>query len=330
MDAYKEKLIEYFGEKYSYKYRKIGFSLFEKKQAEKLIVLNNCEKCSENKKFSEDKHSLIYSCGKLDDSKCGIKLKINLIKYKDSRILPELKKIIDESLNYQVLDKYFNMKKTDLNKIQKDVDFIEDQYIVQNDIISNEKLLENIFKQRKELYESKSIKNSVEYVEKTEMLNLLYKQALDIVNNLSFVLIYDKPKNIELEKPTKQIKKVVKEIVDKPEPKLEKQQFVKWIFRNTFKFGIIKKVNKKKSIIESDGSEYIVDHKKIKIITKEIYDKNTKDIKESIEIGSIVGWLNKNGEIQSGNIKKINKVKAVVENDSGEYILDYKKLFIFD
>tara|TARA_B110001469_G_C9631115_1_gene315701 strand:+ start:248 stop:1201 length:954 start_codon:yes stop_codon:yes gene_type:complete len=317
MEQYTQDLVEYYREKYVN---------YNKKK---------CDGCKDIKEFIETNDSLIYTCG-ASKGDCSVQIKINLIKYKDTNTISELKTIINESLNYEIINKYFNLKSDiDYKNIQTKIDLINKDYEIQNNIIQNEKMIINIIEQRVQLYEEMDTNNPIEYVENSIKLNLLYKQILDIIKNISSIVVieYPKPsqKKQELEETKleqKQEKEITKKILKLPEIKLENGNKIKWIFRNIFKYGIIKKVNKKKSIIES-FAEYVVDNTKIHKITDEEYENNTKNILEIIKIGSTVKWLNKNLEIQVGKIKKLNKVKAIVATDNQyEYIVDYKKMFL--
>lgn len=315
MDKYTTNFIEYHIEKYSNS--------------------KKCDGCEKNKQFIESEYSLIYTCGDDGNGDCGVKIKINLIKYKDTLIIDELKRVINESINYDLLTKHFNIKGTDLKSVIDEINFLEEQYQIQNNIIEKEKLIKEIINQRKKLYHEKDINDPIEYMNKTKQMLELYEEALHIINTISSVIIVDTPKNIDIKKDDKkdikdakiEIKEIVKPVKEKIN--VEKNMKVKWLYRKKFKFGNVNKVNKKKSIIESNNSEYIVENDKLIIIEKEEYENNIKDIKELINVGSIVKWNDKSGNVLTGKIKKLNKVKAsVIDSENNEYILPYTNLFI--
>ena len=59
MDEYKNSISNYYFHKHQ------GFK--------------KCDECDTDIIFEETKHTLLYSCGKNDNSKCGIKIKIQFI-----------------------------------------------------------------------------------------------------------------------------------------------------------------------------------------------------------------------------------------------------------
>jgi predicted DNA-binding protein YlxM (UPF0122 family) len=123
------------------------------------------------------------------------------------------------------------------------------------------------------------------------------------------------------------VKKVIKETGDSI---LKVNQKIKWLYRNKYKFGELIKLNKKKSIILSNDSEYIVNNDKLIVITEKQYIDNTTDKKELLDIGMNIIYTDKNGNESAGKIKKLNLKKAIIEDKSkNEYIIDYDKIIIY-
>lgn len=316
MEQYNNSIIDY----YSLKYQN----------------LIKCENCDNNIIIEETNHSIMYSCGN-KSGKCGIKIKIELPKYKNIYDVYNLKKIINESINYDVLKKYFKIDQKSKDDIINQINLIESKYNDQNKILKKKEIINKLLKDRENLYIKKN--NTLDnYVENTLKINELYIQALDIVKQIKSIVIIDDPKiiksdneiinpeNVKVDQPNVVV--VDKKSSNKIDNK-NKNIFAKWLYRNKFKYGKIIKQNKKKSIILSNDSEYIVDNVKIIIINEKQYNDNTINKKDLLKKNMIINWTDKKGNIINGKIIKLNKTKVIVEDDKkNEYIIDYDKIII--
>jgi hypothetical protein len=297
---------------------------------------NKCEDCETDKLFLETKNKLVFSCG--SEGQCGIKIEIYLLNYINS--LDEtffLQKIIRESINFNKLNKLYGIKGIiDINEYNDKIEKINQNFIKYNDILTKEKLLETLISKRKYIYKNKDKSNIKKYVEDTINFNDLYNEVLNIINDISDIIVIDINKYEYKNKINKEIKidaiqsdkqiPIKKEIIK--QNNLEKSDYIKWIHRNKFKYGIVKKINKKTAIVLSNNLEYSVKINDIIIINKEEYDKNI-NLKENLNIGDEVFWLSKDKTQLDGTIIKLNKIKCIIRNkDNIEFSLPYDKLFI--
>ena len=111
---------------------------------EMLISTNDksskCEGCSKNKKFTmnltkNDTYQLIFSCGEMDKSECGIKYNIELPKYINfNDQLDYLNDKINDNINFEVLKNYINI---DEKKFQNDKDKYEKELEILKKIFSD-------------------------------------------------------------------------------------------------------------------------------------------------------------------------------------------------
>lgn len=199
----------------------------------------------------------------------------------------------------------------------------------QESLIDKQKSVKTLLEEIKKLYQSKTLKDGSSYVKQTQQISDLYGQIQEIEDSISNPIIIKPLKPVKQEKIN--VKKEIKETIKQEKQdkiKFTKGDYCKFIHRNVIKFGIILKVNKKKCIIESGDSEYIIPHDKIQKIDQEIYDKNI-NLKDNINVGQMIYWTDKGGKVLQGTIKKLNKVKAIlVDVNKDEYAIDYKKMFL--
>ena len=206
----------------------------------------------------------------------------------------------------------------------------------QETLIDKQNSVKTLLEEIKKLYQSKTTKDGLSYIKLSQQISDLYNQIREINESISNPILVKPIKSVKQEKINvkKDVKKTIKKTIEpKKQEKKEKVTFTKgdyckFMHRNIIKFGIILKVNKKKCIIESGDSEYIIPHDKIQIIKQEIYDKNI-NLKDNILVGESIHWTDKGGNVLQGTVKKLNKVKAiVVDENKDEYAIDYKKIFL--
>ena len=301
-----------------------------------------CSNCQTNKIFLETTDELIFSCG--GDGKCGTKLKIKLATYENvHEKINLLKHFLKENIYYDNLHKLYKIKSI-INKdeIDKNIEDLHKSYIEQNDIVNKEKLIEDLQTKRTYIYKTKDLSNIKEYVKYNIEFNKYYNDVLNLLNSITDIIIINKPEvKIKQKSQSNTIENVdiaTNVVPDIPESTIAKKEnttdlkkgdYVRWISRNKFKYGIIKKINKKNAVILSnDTNEYPVNKKEIKIITIEEYEKNI-NLKANLSIGDVVNWYSKDKKLLSGNVIKLNKITLLVKNkDNIEYSLKYEKIFL--
>ena len=291
---------------------------------------SSCKQCKKKPQFTESKYELTFTCGDKKSKACGIRLTIKLPHLENYSRIYELQKEIDQSLNYKVLQSYFEVTQPNLSKLEKQITNIQTLYETQNDIINREILLKQIMSQRKKLYREKNSENVQQYVESTTKINELYKQAVDLVTSLQRVLIVKAPTKTIKSYTNQSVPAVaheVNQIQSKQKQEWKPKDKIKWIYRKNYKWGILQKVNPRKSVVLSGDSEYIVENSKLQLVSDSEYELNTKDIKLSLEVGMKVQWLDSEGNIQEGTVSKLTKTKVVViTSNQNEYSLSYSKL----
>mgnify|MGYP003643096530 CR=1 FL=1 len=309
---------------------------------------NKCDSCENDKLFLESKNKLIFSCGD-DKGKCGIKIEIYLFNYINS--LDEinyLQKIIRDSININKLNKLYGIKYIiNIDEYNKKIENINKNYIQYNDILTKEKLLETLLSKRKYIYKNKDKSNIKKFIEDTINFNNLYNDILNIISGISDIIVMDMNEYQYKNKIDDVVGSVDDDIdvgdVDIPlndskqnyvkqkviiKKDLYKGNHIKYIHRNKYKYGIIKKINKKTIIILSNNLEYSVKINDIIIVEKEEYDKNI-NLKENLDIGNKVFWLSEDKTKLNGLIVKLNKIKCIIKNEHNiEFSLSYDKLFI--
>ena len=199
----------------------------------------------------------------------------------------------------------------------------------QETLIDKQKLVKALLEEIKKLYQSKTLKDGSSYMKQSQQISDIYNKIREINESISNPILIKPVKSVKQKTSNvKQKNKTTKKIIEQEKVTFTKGDYCKFMHRNIIKFGIILKVNKKKCIIESGDSEYIIPHDKIQIIEQEIYDKNI-NLKDNIDVGQPVNWTDKGGNVLQGTVKKLNKVKAiVVDENKDEYAIDYKKIFL--
>lgn len=307
---------------------------------------STCEPCLSKPTFIETTHSLSYTCGKTTKD-CGVQQTIDLARYENV-----VKSVPYETpYNDSVLQSLLNIQPP--KHPESTYDQVQSDFETQNSLDDKKSRVESLMKEIRNLSREKSIKDPSDYIQHSKRISDLYGQIRDIVNEVDPFVILQKPKftSIELvtkkpveekpvekkpieEKPIEKTPVEEKPVEKKPiekksiEKTLSKGSYVRWLHRKSYKYGIVQKVNPKKCIVESEGSEYIVPHTKLDLISENTYDQNTNK-KQYLKVGSSVSWLSKSGSVMNGTVKKLNKVKAILlDSDKNEYVIDYKLIII--
>ena len=307
---------------------------------------STCESCSSKPTFVETTHSLSYTCGKTTKD-CGVQQTIDLARYENVvQSVP-----YETPYNDSVLQSLLNIQPP--KHPESTYDQVQSDFETQNSLDDNKSRVESLMKVIRNLSREKSLKDPSDYIQHSKRISDLYGQIRDIVEDVDPFVILQKPKFTSIEpvkekpviekpveeKPVKEKPVTKKPIEEKPveekpveekpvEETLSKGSYVRWLHRKSYKYGIVQKVNPKKCIVESEGSEYIVPHTKLDLISENTYDQNTNK-KQYLKVGSSVSWLSKSGSVMNGTVKKLNKVKAILlDSDKNEYVIDYKLIII--
>jgi len=288
-------------------YLNIIYKYYNEKNSNK-----KCKGCKSEKIFEELNDRIIYSCGDSDDKNCGIQLDIELPEYYNYHNLGYLKRYINEKINTKILSKYIDIPIDDNKSEREYIRKINKLFDEQNNMISKEELINDIVLKRKRLYSELDINDKKKYVKKMSEINTLYKELLEIINNISDIIITIEPKILK----NNITKSTINNIIDLK---------VKWKEKNENKYGIVNKIMKDKFFIESDDGEYILKKDKIEIISEDEYE-NAINNKSIIDIGDRVSWMNKSKIQMSGDLIDINKLNGIVRtDDNDEYIIPLSK-----
>ena len=288
-------------------YLNIIYKYYNEKNSNK-----KCKGCKSEKIFEEVNDRIIYSCGDSDDKNCGIQLDIELPEYYNYHNLGYLKRYINEKINTKILSKYIDIPIDDNKSEREYIRKINKLFDEQNNMISKEELINDIVLKRKRLYSELDINDKKKYVKKMSEINTLYKELLEIINNISDIIITIEPKILK----NNITKSTINNIIDLK---------VKWKEKNENKYGIVNKIMKDKFFIESDDGEYILKKDKIEIISEDEYE-NAINNKSVIDIGDRVSWMNKSKIQMSGDLIDINKLNGIVRTDNNdEYIIPLSK-----
>jgi hypothetical protein len=292
---------------------------------------STCEPCSSKPTFIETTHSLSYTCGKTTND-CGVQQTIDLARYENVvQSVP-----YETPYNDSVLQSLLNIQPP--KHPDSTYDQVQSDFETQNSLDDKKSRVESLMKEIRNLSREKSSKDPSDYIQHSKRISDLYGQIRDIVEEVDPFVILQKPKFTSIEsvqkksvkeKPVKEKPVEEKSVKEKPvEKTLSKGSYVRWLHRKSYKYGIVQKVNPKKCIVESEGSEYIVPHTKLDLISENTYDQNTNK-KQYLKVGSSVSWLSKSGSVMNGTVKKLNKVKAILlDSDKNEYVIDYKLIII--
>lgn len=287
---------------------------------------STCEPCSSKPTFIETTHSLSYTCDKTTKD-CGVQQTIDLARYEN--VINSVP--YETPYNDSVLQSLLNIQPP--KHPESTYDQVQSDFETQNSLDDKKSRVESLMEEIKKLSREKSSKDPSDYIQHSKRISDLYGQIRDIVEEVDPFVILQKPKFTSIEpvqkkpveeKPVKE-KPVEEKLVEKT---LSKGSYVRWLHRKSYKYGIVQKVNPKKCIVESEGSEYIVPHTKLDLISENTYDQNTNK-KQYLKVGSSVSWLSKSGSVMNGTVKKLNKVKAILlDSDKNEYVIDYKLIII--
>ena len=287
---------------------------------------STCEPCSSKPTFIETTHSLSYTCDKTTKD-CGVQQTIDLARYEN--VINSVP--YETPYNDSVLQSLLNIQPP--KHPESTYDQVQSDFETQNSLDDKKSRVESLMEEIKKLSREKSSKDPSDYIQHSKRISDLYGQIRDIVEEVDPFVILQKPKFTSIEpvqkkpveeKPVKE-KPVEEKLVEKT---LSKGSYVRWLHRKSYKYGIVQKVNPKKCIVESEGSEYIVPHTKLDLISENTYDQNTNK-KQYLKVGSSVSWLSKSGSVMNGTVKKLNKVKAILlDRDKNEYVIDYKSIII--
>ena len=287
---------------------------------------STCESCSSKPTFIETTHSLSYTCGKTTKNS-GVQQTIDLARYENV-----VKSVPYETpYNDSVLQSLLNIQPP--KHPESTYDQVQSDFETQNSLDDKKSHVESLMDEIKKLSREKSSKYPSDYIQHSKRISDLYGQIRDIVEEVDPFVILQKPKFTSIEsvtkKPVKEKSVKEKSVEEKPvKETLSKGSYVRWLHRKSYKYGIVQKVNPKKCIVESEGSEYIVPHTKLDLISENTYDQNTNK-KQYLKVGSSVSWLSKSGSVMNGTVKKLNKVKAILlDSDKNEYVIDYKLIII--
>lgn len=271
-----------------------------------------CKSCNSNKIFKETNNKIIFSCGDDSDKVCGIQLDIDIPEYVNMDHINNIKAYVNEQINTKVLSNFIDVK---LNDYSNELDYIkklENIYKKQNNIIEKKDLYNNIISKRKRLYSEININDPKKYVKIMKQINELYRELIELVTNISSILIIDNPKiNKDKTKKTKKSSAInIK---------------VKWEKNKKTMYGVVEHIIKDKFVVKSGDNQYVLKRDKIEIITDSEYADATKD--HIIKIGDRVNWMNKSNIQMSGLVIDLNKMNAIIEDDNNDnYVIPINSL----
>ena len=160
------------------------------------MINKKCNECNSNKLFIEDENNIIFSCGE-KGTKCGIKINIKLPTYVDYNHMKYLIQYINEKVNTSILSKYIDIEEDKNIEEKTYIDNIQKLYEKQNNIVTKKDLIANIISKRSRLYNELDIHNRSEYIKKMIELNKLYRELLEIIENIDDIVIYTEPQIIQ-------------------------------------------------------------------------------------------------------------------------------------
>jgi hypothetical protein len=163
-----------------------------------------CKACGTQKKFIEKNNQLILSCGNGNDGGCGVLFKITLPIYiHKTNEIEKLKKNINDTPNFETLNKYNLITKEEYNTYKenyegnlKGIEIIEEQYKINNINGKAEQIKELYNKRETLLSESKIIMGKIN--EATENKGDLRKKYVSLIKEINDIngnlrLILDEP-----------------------------------------------------------------------------------------------------------------------------------------
>lgn len=283
------------------------YNYFNEKHSNK-----KCKSCKNDKIFTESNNKIIFSCGENDSKICGIQLDIDIPNYVNINDVNMMKKLINEKINYTVLSNYIDIPIEDNSDEIEYINKIKKIYDKNNNIIDKNELYNDIIRKRKRLYSDLDTSDPKSYIKNMKEINILYREILDIINNISDILIVDKPiinkNNTNKSKKTSALKLKVK-----------------WTKNKKTMYGIVEHIIKNKFVVNSNNTQYVLKKDNLEIISDIEYEEMTRD--DIINIGDRVSWLNKSNFKISGNVIDINKNNAIIEDDNKDnYVIPIDSL----
>lgn len=272
----------------------------------------SCKSCKSDKVFQETNNKLIFSCGDNSTKLCGIQLDIDIPEYVNINHINNIREYVNEQINTKILSNYIDIPDTNFSNENEYISKLEKLYKKQNNIIEKTDLYNDIIKKRRRLYSEVNIKEPKKYVKNMKQINELYREIIEIVSNISNILIIEKP------------------VVNRDKTKKTKQSSimnikVKWIKNKKTLYGVVEHIIKDKFVVKSGDNQYVLKKDKIEIITDSEYSNATNE--DIIKIGDRVSWLNKSNIQMSGLIIDINKNNGIIEDDNKDnYVLPLDSL----
>lgn len=266
-----------------------------------------CKSCKSNKTFKETNNKIIFSCGDDGNKLCGIQLDIDIPEYVDVNHINNIKQYVNEQINSKTLSNYIDIPSKNFSNETEYINKLEKIYKKQNNIIEKNDLYNDIIKKRKRLYSEININDPKKYVKNMKQINELYREIIEIVSNISNILIIEKP--VINKDKTKQTKKSSAINIK-----------VKWEKNKKTLYGVVEHIIKDKFVVKSGDNQYVLKRDKIEIISDSEYSDATDE--HIIKIGDRVNWINKSNIQMSGLVIDINKKNAIIEDDNKDnYVL---------
>lgn len=271
-----------------------------------------CKSCKSEKVFQETNNKIIFSCGDNSTKLCGIQLDIDIPEYVDINHINNIREYVNEQINTTILSNYIDIPDTNFSNENEYIRKLEKIYKKQNNIIEKTDLYNDIIKKRRRLYSEVNIKEPKKYVKNMKQINELYREIIEIVSNISNILIIEKP------------------VVNRDQTKKTKKSSnmnikVKWIKNKKTLYGVVEHIIKDKFVVISGDNQYVLKKDKIEIITDSEYSNAINE--DIIKIGDRVSWLNKSNIQMSGLVIDINKKNGIIEDDNKDnYVLPLESL----
>ena len=271
-----------------------------------------CKSCKSVKTFKETNNKIIFSCGDDGNKLCGIQLDIDIPEYVDVQHINNIKQYVNEQVNSKTLSNYIDISSKNFSNETEYINKLEKIYKKQNNIIEKNDLYNDIIKKRKRLYSEININDPKKYVKNMKQINELYREIIEIVSNISNILIIEKP--VINKDKTKQTKKSSAINIK-----------VKWVKNKKTLYGVVEHIIKDKFVVKSGDNQYVLKRDKIEIISDSEYSDATDE--HIIKIGDRVNWINKSNIQISGLVIDINKKNAIIEDDNKDnYVLPIDSL----
>ncbi len=271
-----------------------------------------CKSCKSDKVFKETNNKLIFSCGDDNTKLCGIQLDIDIPEYVNINHMNDIKEYVNEQINTKSLLNYIDVPVTDFTNEYNYISKLEKLYKKQNNIIEKSDLYNDIIKKRRRLYAEININDPKKYAKNIKQINELYREMIEIVSNISNILIIENP--IVNKDNTKKTKKTSNMNIK-----------VKWVKNKKTLYGVVEHIIKDKFVVKSGNNQFVLKRDKLEIISDNEYSDAT--LEHIIKIGDRVSWLNKSNIQMSGLVIDINKKNAIIEDDNKDnYVLPIESL----